>query len=83
MRVLGLSVFLLAGLGSAHASTTTLSIVMSSPASTAVTCSIGSYTAPLAAGSLVCPIVVSPAGWSGALALSGRMLGASICRGRT
>jgi hypothetical protein len=55
----------------AHASTVTLSIVINSPPSTAVTCPLGTYVAPLAAGSLICPITVAPSGWSGALALSG------------
>lgn len=55
----------------ANAATTTLSIVINSPASTGVTCSPGTLTAPLAAGFVVCPITIAPSGWSGALALSG------------
>ena len=56
----------------AQAATTSLSIVINSPASTSVTCPLASsYTAPLAAGSTICTISVAPAGWSGALALSG------------
>jgi hypothetical protein len=55
----------------ADAATTTLSIIINSPTSTTVTCPLTTYTAPLAAGSVICPIAVAPSGWSGALALSG------------
>jgi hypothetical protein len=55
----------------AEAATTTLSIIINSPTSTTVTCPMTAYTAPLAAGSVICPITVAPSGWSGALALSG------------
>ena len=62
---------LLASFAGAQAATTTLSIIINSPASASVTCAMGTLTAPLAAGSTVCPIVLAPTGWSGALALSG------------
>jgi len=62
---------LLLSLTGAQAASTMLSIIINSPASTSVTCTLGTYTAPLAAGSTICPIVIAPAGWSGALALSG------------
>ncbi len=56
----------------AYASTMSLSIVINSPASTAVTCPVtATFVAPLAAGAVVCPISVAPSNWSGTLALSG------------
>jgi hypothetical protein len=55
----------------AEAATTTLSIIINSPTSTTVKCPMTTYTGPLAAGSLICPITVAPGGWSGALALTG------------
>jgi hypothetical protein len=72
-RMLGLFALLsLALFGArADAATTTLSIIINSPTSTTVTCPMTTYTAPLAAGSLVCPITIAPSGWSGALSLSG------------
>ena len=57
--------------GGAYAATTTLSIVINSGPSTSVSCSPAALTAPVAAGTLVCPVVVAPASWSGALTLSG------------
>ena len=65
----------------AWASSTSLSIVINSPPSTAVTCPLTSYTAPLAAGSVVCTISVVPAGWSGALALSGTSASSFVLNG--
>jgi hypothetical protein len=72
-RMLGLFALLPVALFGARsdAATTTLSIIINSPTSTTVTCPMTTYTAPLAAGSVVCPITIAPAGWSGALALSG------------
>ncbi len=72
-RILGLFALLSLALfcGRADAATTTLSIIINSPTSTTVTCPMTTYTAPLAAGSVICPITVAPSGWSGALALSG------------
>jgi hypothetical protein len=69
----GLFVLLSAALvcARADAATTTLSIIINSPTSTTVTCPMTAYTAPLAAGSVICPITVAPSGWSGALTLSG------------
>jgi hypothetical protein len=71
--MLGLfAVFFVALFGArADATTTTLSIIINSPTSTTVTCPMTTYTAPLAAGSVICPITVALSGWSGALALSG------------
>ena len=70
--------FLIAVLGvafatSASAATLTLpSITVTGPISTSITCPLlASYTAPLAAGAQICAITVAPAGWVGALALSG------------
>jgi hypothetical protein len=76
-RTLGLFALLsLALFGArADAATTTLSIIINSPTSTTVTCPMTTYTAPLAAGSVICPIAVAPSGWSGALALSGANAG--------
>jgi hypothetical protein len=72
-RMLGLFALLSVALfvNRADAATTTLSIIINSPTSTTVTCPMTTYTAPLAAGSVICPITVAPSGWSGALALSG------------
>jgi hypothetical protein len=72
-RMLGLIALLSVALfgARADAATTALSIIINSPTSTAVTCPMTTYTAPLAAGSVVCPITIAPSGWSGALALSG------------
>ncbi len=72
-RLLGLFALLPVALFSARAdaATTTLSIIINSPTSTTVTCPMSTYTAPLAAGSVICPITVAPGGWSGALTLSG------------
>lgn len=58
-------------IGAAHAATTTLSIVINSGPSTAVSCVPAALTAPVASGTVICPIVVTPASWSGALTLSG------------
>jgi hypothetical protein len=72
-RTLGLFALLSVALFGAptDAATTTLSIIINSPTSTTVTCPMTTYTAPLAAGSLICPLTVAPGGWSGALSLSG------------
>ncbi len=62
---------------SASAATTKLSIVINSPASTAINCTINypsgqsSFAAPIAANSLVATCAVTPSTWSGALTLSG------------
>lgn len=65
---------ILFGSAAADAATATLTIVINGPSSTSVTCTTASgttFTAPLAAGSQICPITVAPSGWSGSLALSG------------
>ncbi len=56
----------------AHAATTTLTITIVSPPSTAVACGAStaySLTMPKA-GTLVCPITVQPSNWSGTFALT-------------
>jgi hypothetical protein len=56
---------------------TNLSIVIQSASSAAISCPVNyptgktSFTAPVAAGSLIATCSVTPAGWSGALTLSG------------
>ena len=58
----------------AQATTTSLSIIINSAPSTTVTCGASTtytLTGPLAAGTNICNISVTPTGWSGALALSG------------
>jgi hypothetical protein len=72
-RTLGLFALLSVALSGvrADAATTTLSIIINSPTSTTVTCPMTTYTAPLAAGSLICSIAVAPGGWSRALSLTG------------
>ena len=57
--------------GAANAASLSLSIIINSPNSTTVTCPLSTYTAPVAAGALICPITIAPTGWSGALTLSG------------
>lgn len=62
----GLLVFLAAG--AAHAASTTFNFVINSGPSTAVTCTIPpdtQFIAPLAPGTVICAIVVTPASWSG------------------
>ena len=71
LRTVLLGALFVPALAQAQAATTTLSIIINSPASTSITCALGSYTAPLASGAVICPISVAPAGWSGALTLSG------------
>jgi hypothetical protein len=66
---------LLAGLAiaPAQAADTTLTITLTSQASTAITCGASSnYTlaAPLAAGTVICGISVMPSGWQGAFTLT-------------
>lgn len=62
----------------AHAqSVTNLSIIIQSPASTAITCPINyptgktAFTTPVAAGTLIAACAATPAGWSGSLQLTG------------
>ena len=71
MKKIVLAVVLAIAASAAHAANTTVSIVINSPASTSVSCSPGTLTAPVAANTVVCPISVVPSGWSGALTLSG------------
>jgi hypothetical protein len=72
-----LAALLMFGASAANATTTNLSIVISSPASTSVSCPISypsgqtSFVEPVSPGVLVAICTVAPAGWSGALALSG------------
>ena len=57
---------------SAEAATLSLTVVVNGPASTAIACPIpATFTAPLAAGTVICPITVTPSNWSGTLSLSG------------
>src|SRR5437762_5675276 len=56
----------------AEAAQVQLSIVFQGSPSTSVTCPIaGPFPVPTAAGTVICPITVAPAGWQGALTLSG------------
>ena len=55
----------------AYAATATLSIIINSPSSTAVSCPIPTLTAPVASGATICTVSITPAGWSGVLSLSG------------
>ena len=72
-----LAALLVAVSASARAANTNLSIIINSPPSTAVNCTIEypagttSFTAPVAAGSTIAGCSVAPAAWSGALTLSG------------
>jgi hypothetical protein len=57
----------------AQSTTTTLTITIVSPPSTSIACgSTTSYTftVPVTAGQLVCPITVQPGAWTGAFGLS-------------
>jgi opacity protein-like surface antigen len=63
---------LLASAAAADAATATLSIIINSSPSATIACTPPpTLTAPLAVGAVVCPITITPAGWSGAIALSG------------
>lgn len=65
-----------------NAATTSLSIIINSQPSTAVSCPLqSSYTAPVAPGTIICPITVTPSGWSGALTLSGANSGSFALSG--
>jgi hypothetical protein len=57
---------------SALGASVVVSGVIQSPPSTSVTCTPVSTTLtfPVAANSLICPITVAPAGWSGAVTVS-------------
>jgi len=71
-KLLALGLALAFGGAQAQAATTTLSIIINSPPSTVIACPLApSYSAPLPAASVICTIAVTPAGWSGALTLSG------------
>lgn len=67
MRKLLAFVALLASLVGAHAqgTTSTFTIVINGPLSTSITCTPSALTAPVAPGTIICPLVVSPTGWSG------------------
>ncbi len=57
----------------AHAATTTLTIQITSPPSVSVTCGTATaytLTAPVKAGTIVCPLAVQPAAWVGTYALT-------------
>jgi hypothetical protein len=74
-KIFALLGFLFASPAFAQGATLSLTIVINGPNSTTVTCPLGTYTAPLAAGALICPITVAPSGWSGTLGLSGANAG--------
>ena len=62
---------------SAAAATLNFSVVVTGTPSTSISCPLAaSYVAPLAPGTVICPITVSPTGWTGLLSLSGT--GASV-----
>jgi hypothetical protein len=69
-----------AAASAASAATLNLSIVVlgTSPTiSTGITCPLAAtYPGPLAPGTVICPITVTPAGWAGAVTLTGT--GASL-----
>jgi hypothetical protein len=78
MNRLAIIAAILLAAASAHAKGASLSltIVINGPASTSITCPItATFTAPVAAGTVICPITVAPSGWSGTLALSGTNAG--------
>lgn len=60
-------------LGAARAASDSLTITVTSAASTAVSCNglASSLAAPVAAGAFLCSIGVAPSGWTGTLSLSG------------
>jgi hypothetical protein len=74
MRKLLLAIFACLPLlaGTAFAASVVVNGVIQSPASTSVTCTpvATTLTFPVAPNSLVCPIAVLPAGWSGVVTLS-------------
>jgi hypothetical protein len=78
IRILGVAALLLGlAVATALAATTSLSIVFSSPPSTAVSCPINypsgqtSFTVPQAPGTVIATCSVTPSAWQGALTLSG------------
>lgn len=72
LRLMLAAAALLSSAALAHAATATLSIIINSSPSATVACTPPTtLVAPLAVGAVVCPITITPAGWSGALALSG------------
>jgi hypothetical protein len=72
MKILLAAVLLLFGVAMAEAAQVQLSIVFQGSPSTSITCPIaGPFTVPVAAGTQICAITVAPAGWQGALTLSG------------
>ncbi len=77
MRFIIGGLLLLALASSAHAANTSLAIIFNSPTSTAANCTINYpsgqtfFTVPVAAGTLIATCTITPAGWSGSLALSG------------
>lgn len=61
------------GTPSAQSATVTLSVTITSPPATAIACGTSnSYTlaAPVAPGTVICPFVIQPTGWSGILTLT-------------
>ena len=69
---LGLVLGLLAGTPACAATLTLPPITVTTPPSTAITCTAISsgLTAPVAAGTTITTCTVAPAGWTGAIALS-------------
>lgn len=58
----------------AHAASVNVTVSVGDPTSTAVACSPGALTAPVAAGTTICTVSVTPSGWvapPGTLTLSG------------
>lgn len=73
--LLGLSLALFASAAAAHAATTTLTIVVTGSGATSITCALpggnAALVAPVPAGTVICPITVSPSTWTGTVVLSG------------
>jgi hypothetical protein len=76
-RVLIIALSLCGASAPADAATMALTIVINSPASASITCPVaGTFTSPVPAGTVICPITVAPSNWSGTLSLGGTNAGA-------
>jgi hypothetical protein len=72
MKAKLLALALLLAAAPALAAETTVVITVTGASATSVTCNgTTSFTAPVAPGTTICPVVVEPAGWAGSYTLTG------------
>lgn len=60
-----------------------MSLVLTTAASTSVTCNTTTMQVPVAAGTKICDLVVQPAGWQGVFTLTGPDAGLFVLAGAT